>query len=94
MESNFHLANKKGLLLNLKKYYKLKGKCVFESKVFPHTFLLNCNDASGPDEYGLLQAYVKKNPKDIWIVKPGEDSNRGVGIMLCENSLELENLIT
>lgn len=35
MEDNFHLANKKGLLMNLKEYYRLKGKCVFESKVFP-----------------------------------------------------------
>lgn len=35
MEDNFHLANKKGLLMNLKEYYRLKNKCVFESKVFP-----------------------------------------------------------
>lgn len=35
MEDNFHLANKKGLLLNLKEYYRLQSKCVFNEKVFP-----------------------------------------------------------
>lgn len=44
MEDNFHLSNKKGLLLNLKEYYRLKGKCVFESKVLPYTFLLKSSD--------------------------------------------------
>lgn len=40
MEDNFHLTNKKGLLINMQDYYKLRGKCVFESKVFPYTYLL------------------------------------------------------
>jgi hypothetical protein len=35
MEDNFHLANKKGLLLNLMEYYRLQGKCVFDCGVFP-----------------------------------------------------------
>jgi hypothetical protein len=26
-----------------------------------------------------------ENPDIYWIVKPGEDSNRGAGITLCEN---------
>ena len=51
MEDNFHLANKKGLLINLREYYRLRGKCVFESKVFPQTFLLKCKDLSSQDEY-------------------------------------------
>ena len=29
----------------------------------------------------------------MWIVKPGENSNIGAGIILCENSEELEILI-
>lgn len=59
MEDNFHLANKKGLLLNLKEYYKLKGKCVFEQRVFPYTFLLKASDKiAGPmisEEYIALK---------------------------------------
>jgi hypothetical protein len=31
MEDNYHLSNKKGILLNLKEYYRAKGKDVFES---------------------------------------------------------------
>lgn len=50
MEDNFHLANKKGLLMNLKEYYRLKSKCVFESKVFPRTFLIRSNDYYGQDD--------------------------------------------
>jgi hypothetical protein len=61
MEDNYHLANKKGLLLNLKEYYKLNGKCVFESRVFPYTFLLKSTDKiSGPlisEEYMALKNY-------------------------------------
>ena len=30
MEDNFHLTNKKGLLINMQEYYRLKGECVFE----------------------------------------------------------------
>jgi hypothetical protein len=61
MEDNYHLANKKGLLLNLREYYKLKGKCVFESRVFPHTFLLKSSDKTfGPmasEEYMSLKKF-------------------------------------
>jgi glutathione synthase/RimK-type ligase-like ATP-grasp enzyme len=40
-----------------------------------------------------LRKYASANPDGYWIVKPGEDSNRGVGITLCENEKELMKLI-
>jgi hypothetical protein len=58
MEDNFHLANKKGLLMNLKEYYRLKGKCVFEAKVFPKTFLIRSNDFFGQDDLSILKKYL------------------------------------
>ena len=102
MEDNYHIANKKGLLINLKDYYRLNGKCVFESKVFPHTFLLKAKDRrfmqegeymSSSPELDRLRKHMSENPKAIWIVKPGENSNRGAGITLCENNQELEVIL-
>lgn len=58
MEDNFHLANKKGLLMNLKEYYRLKAKCVFEQKVFPQTFLIKSNYGQCSDDYEELRAFV------------------------------------
>jgi len=98
MEDNFHLANKKGLLMNLKEYYRLKSgraSCVFEAKVFPKTFLIRSNDTHtyGKDDLNELKLYLQENPETYWIVKPGEDSNRGAGITLCENPKQLMELV-
>ena len=93
MEDNFHLANKKGLLMNLKEYYRLKNNCVFEAKVFPQTYLIRSNDYFGTDDMRALKKFASGNPNAYWIVKPGEDSNRGCGITLCDNEKELLKLI-
>ena len=93
LEDNFHLANKKGLLMNLKEYYRLKNKCVFESKVFPQTFLIRSNDYYGHDDMKELRIYAAANPTAYWIVKPGEDSNRGCGITLFDNEKELMKFV-
>jgi hypothetical protein len=37
--------------------------------------------------------YNKENSGTIWIVKPGENSNRGCGITICENVNELNKEI-
>ncbi len=37
-----------------------------------------------------------KNPdfKNVWIVKPGENTNRGTGIQVCNTLREIESIIT
>lgn len=30
-----------------------------------------------------MMRYAKENPETVWIIKPGENSNRGCGISLC-----------
>ncbi|CDW84262.1 tubulin-tyrosine ligase family [Stylonychia lemnae] len=82
MEDNFHLTNKKGLLLNMKEFYRAKGKCIFESHVFPHTYLVK--SSHDDSEYLKLVKYATQRPDSIWIIKPGENSNRGCGISLCQ----------
>lgn len=78
MEDNHHLANKKCLFQNLQKYYKSRDKDVFEERVFPIT--LHIKGGLTDPEYLKLVSYFQQFPDSIWIVKPGENSNRGTGI--------------
>jgi hypothetical protein len=91
IEDNFHLANKKGLLLNMQEYYRLKGKCIFKSHVFPQTFLIK--NGYSDEEYYRLKEYIMDNPESVWIVKPGENSNRGTGIQMCSDLTDIDKLI-
>ena len=83
MEDNFHLTNKKGLLINMQEYYRMKGKCVFADRIFPQTFLIKYGH--NDEEYLKLKRYMENESGSIWIVKPGENSNRGSGINLCSS---------
>jgi hypothetical protein len=90
MENNFHLSNKKALYYNMKTYYDALGLEWYQ--VLPLTFhvkegindkefnkfvdVFNGNDNG---QFGNLD----KLGKTIWIVKPGENTNRGSGIQVC-----------
>ena len=88
MENNFHLSNKKALYYNMKIYYESVGQdwC----SVLPLTFHIK----EGPNDKEFLRfvelfkdyesgkgtVQFDKLGKQIWIVKPGENTNRGCGI--------------
>jgi tubulin--tyrosine ligase len=87
MENNFHLSNKKALYYNMKIYYESTGQDWYS--VLPLTFHIKdgVNDKefqkfvdlfkdSDNGQYGNFD----KLGKNIWIVKPGENTNRGSGI--------------
>ena len=78
MDKNHYLANKKCLFQSLKEYYRSQGRCVFKDKVFPVTF--HVQDGVEDPEFGKLAHCFEEFPNSVWIVKPGENSNRGVGI--------------
>ena len=63
MEDNYHLANKKGLLLNLKEFYQRQGRCIFGQRVFPQTFLIG--NGYDDEEYFRLQRYLRDHPETI-----------------------------
>eukprot|EP00347_Sterkiella_histriomuscorum_P022577 403337958 len=94
MEDNYHLANKKGLLFNLQEFYRSQNLDIFESHVFPQTFLIR--NSSDDEDYFRLIRYIQENPDTVWIIKPGENSNRGCGISLCQSKegiqKEIENM--
>jgi tubulin polyglutamylase TTLL1 len=91
--ANYFLGNKKALFYSMRKYYELNGQNVFD--FLPLTFHI----ARGIDDpecakflkhYSQIQESNQQQPanrqiKNIWIVKPGEFTNRGTGITVCAN---------
>jgi hypothetical protein len=84
---NKHLVSKKRLFMNLKKFYISKGRPPFE--VIPLTFHVK----SGKTDEGFKEfqqsfhEILKSSGQKLWIIKPGENTNRGKGIKVL-NSLE------
>lgn len=87
LEFNFNLADKKYLYRNMKKYYSAVGEKVFDN--LPLTFHLQ-NGEDDEEFYEFLkvfEGFKAKKMHNLWILKPGENCNRGNGICVC-NSLE------
>lgn len=97
LEFNQHLSNKKGLFRCLKQFYEHNGKKVFDHH--PVTFHI-VNGEDDPDFPKFLENFNKyeklkkrKKCKNLWIVKPGENSNRGNGIQVVKTLGEIKNII-
>jgi len=99
LEDNFHLSNKKALLLNMRNYYEAIGKDVFSA--LPVTFHIKSIDEDA--EFMRFKQYYQKEEeqriksgdktKNIWIVKPGENTNRGQGITVMKEFEEIKQII-
>jgi hypothetical protein len=107
LECNYFIGNKKALFYNLRQYYTLLNKNVFD--YLPLTFHIK----KGVDdrEYKQFVKYFKKRQKlakrdededdkhrkhkthNIWIVKPGEVTNRGNGITVIDEVYELNTIL-
>jgi hypothetical protein len=91
LERTYHLANKKALYINLRQYCEATGQSLFDK--VPLTFHIKTG-SEDPEFTSFVQAFesfagdsAEKNARNLWIVKPGENSNRGCGISVC-NSVE------
>lgn len=96
IEFNQFLANKKGLYKSLKSYYESLGMKLFT--YHPITFhIKQLNDSeflNFTENFALFdKRKLKKKCKNIWIVKPGENTNRGRGIRVCKNLAEIKEVI-
>ena len=102
LEDNFHLSNKKAMFLNIKLFYEAMGKDPFNA--LPVTF--HVKTGLDDPEFARFKAYyfkeeeeVKKQKtaqegkRNIWIVKPGENTNRGNGITVLKEFEEIKSLI-
>jgi tubulin polyglutamylase TTLL1/tubulin monoglycylase TTLL3/8 len=68
------------LFQNLNEYYISKGKDPFEH--IPVTFHL-ASSTSDPEFARFLEyAETQNKKKNLWIIKPGEFTNRGNGIVV------------
>lgn len=82
IDMNFLLSNKKALYYNMKRFYQAVQKNVFD--YLPVTFHVNNEDDL---EFNNFLRYYSTVPNSLWIIKPGENSNRGNGITLA-NTIE------
>lgn len=77
LEDNWNLGNKKALFYNMRRYYQATNQDYFD--YMPVTF--HIQNGSQDKEYAKLVAYYykrsKSKNKNLWIVKPGENTNRG-----------------
>jgi len=97
MERQYHLSNKKAMLINMKRYYKAIGRN--EEEVLPLTF--HIKDGITDSEFLKFASYFEQyqtkyggeKTKNVWIIKPGENSNRGCRIKVLNSIEEIKKVI-
>ncbi|CAD8165580.1 unnamed protein product [Paramecium pentaurelia] len=98
LENNFHLGNKKALFYNIKAYYESQNINVFDN--LPVTYHIKSQD--GQEYQQFLDAYRERQQminsdqdkrRNIWIIKPGEITNRGNGIKISEDLYEIQSIL-
>jgi tubulin polyglutamylase TTLL1 len=98
LEFNQHLSNKKGLFKSLQKYCKSVNKNIFE--YIPMTFHIKNGEFDEEfikfvEEFQKIEADKLKNRlQNLWIIKPGENSNRGQGISLGNTLNQIKDLVS
>ena len=106
LEDNFHLSNKKAMFLNLRLYYEALGRDVFAA--VPVTFHVK-EGLEDPEFVRFKAFYLREEEeakrqrarpeesgaqrKNIWIIKPGENTNRGNGITVSKDYEEIRQIV-
>ena len=97
LEFNQCLSNKKGLYATMKAYYQAVGVDIFTR--LPITF--NVTSDSDEEYLKFMQKYQEfeeekthdTSLQNIWIIKPGEYTNRGNGITVCQALSEIAAIV-
>ncbi|CAD8048946.1 unnamed protein product [Paramecium sonneborni] len=90
IERNYHLGNKKAMFHNMKKYYELTKQELFLH--LPITF--HVSGVKDKQYQQFVEYYNQKKGNNIWIVKPGEFTNRGNGIIVCQSLAEINKIVS
>lgn len=97
IERNYQLTTKKRLFLNMQSYYQTRNEDVFNT--LPITFLIQ--DGKNDPEmgrferyFGELEAERSRNLHNLWIIKPGENTNCGHGIHVSSDLEEIRTLVS
>ena len=89
LEFNQIISDKKELYLSLKNYYSAIGENIFNCT--PRTFHITTGE-SDPEFLKFSQHYFNETKKKTtWIIKPGENSNRGNGIIICDSLSQIQS---
>ena len=95
VEGGAQLGNKKALFYNLKAYYECLGKNPFD--YIPLTFHIS-KGLIDPQFDSFKEVFEDmkqiENQENVWIIKPGENSNRGTGIMICKTLGKIKEIIS
>ena len=87
LEFNKHLVSKKRLFTNLKKFYELQSLHPFDYIPVTYHIKHGLKDENFQNFQSKFSEVLETRSERLWIVKPGENTNRGTGIKLC-NSIE------
>jgi tubulin--tyrosine ligase len=87
LANNFCICNKKNLFKNLKEYYEKSGVNPFEK--IPLTF--HIEKGIEDESFSAFLQNFKEN--SVWIIKPGEGTNRGNGIKVVNNLQEIKETL-
>lgn len=89
------IATKSGLFMTLRDFYKERGVRLFD--VVPETYMINveCKSPAEVDRKDRqLDEFLRNVPWDsIWILKPGENTNRGQGIQIFNDTRKMVRMI-
>ncbi|CAD8073321.1 unnamed protein product [Paramecium sonneborni] len=90
LEYNFQVCNKKALFYNMKNYYISRNEDPFQ--YIPLTYHIQ----AGPSDpaYQEFEQYALTQNINLWIVKPGESSNRGNGIQVANSIQKVKSIIS
>ena len=99
LENNQVISNKKDLFLTLKSFYDTRETKLFT--IIPLTFHIS----QGPQDiefqrfsqrYFEYENFKQSSPnfQNLWIIKPGENSNRGQGIKVCKSLDEISTIVS
>lgn len=99
LEGHIHLSNKKALYYNMKAYYECMGENPFD--YIPLTYHIQ-EGSLDPMFENFNKKYIDiqengdskgRKVQNIWIVKPGENTNRGNGINVCNSFEQIISLV-
>ena len=80
IKHNYLLSNKTSLFITMNEYYTSKG---MDLKFLPKTY--NVKSSHNMNDLKAFREMQGAPQGTIWIVKPGQNSNRGRGIRVFEN---------
>jgi tubulin---tyrosine ligase len=94
VEENENICSKKFLYINLKNYFENINKKTFD--FIPLTFHVKSlvNDIGFIEFQDYYNRVLSTDDKNIWIIKPGEDTNRGKGISVSCSFEEIKQIVS